>query len=69
MKCFEHENIDAIATCETCNKGLCKDSIKSLFLKSYCKTHRNLMIYYGLAIVVLAIAVYVIFNYIIDPIY
>ena len=24
MKCFFHENIDAVATCQTCGKALCK---------------------------------------------
>lgn len=35
MKCFYHEERDAVATCKRCNKGLCKECA-SLYNPSFC---------------------------------
>ena len=37
MKCFNHENIDAIGICTTCNKALCRECYKKGVNGLVCK--------------------------------
>lgn len=37
MKCFTHEQIDALAVCRSCGRGLCRDCIAEVGLSCSCK--------------------------------
>ncbi|PKP59694.1 MAG: hypothetical protein CVT88_04870 [Candidatus Altiarchaeales archaeon HGW-Altiarchaeales-1] len=36
MKCFDHPEVDAVMTCSSCGKGLCKDCVVQKGTKIYC---------------------------------
>ncbi|ODS39211.1 MAG: hypothetical protein A7316_06205 [Candidatus Altiarchaeales archaeon WOR_SM1_86-2] len=37
MKCFYHPTADAVMTCSSCGKGLCKDCVVQKNEKGYCR--------------------------------
>ncbi|MAC83795.1 MAG: hypothetical protein CL624_06645 [Arcobacter sp.] len=43
MKCYNHQNIDAVGICKSCSKGICKSCSvvvgKSLACESSCEEH------------------------------
>lgn len=39
MKCYNHQNIDALAICKNCNKGLCKDCLTEIDDGIACTGH------------------------------
>ncbi len=38
MKCFSHNDIDAIGCCSNCNRGVCKDCIVETDNRIYCSS-------------------------------
>ena len=37
MKCFDHQDADAVMTCSSCGKGLCRDCVVQKNEKVYCR--------------------------------
>ena len=37
MKCFNHPTVDAVATCKSCCRGLCRDCIAEVGLSCSCR--------------------------------
>lgn len=37
MKCFYHPSVDAVATCKSCGRGLCRECIAEVGLSCSCR--------------------------------